>query len=96
MIRRAYFENAVSLAALVASLWTAGEAHLPAADPDRDRRKNAIRVGIITQADGPHLEFYLKAVAACQGVSQVAICDESGSEFERARQALRPHACRNS
>ena len=49
-----------------------------------------IRVGIITEKNGPHLGIYLKAIAECEGVAKAAICDESGAEFGRAEKALKP------
>ena len=85
---RTFFKNTVGLGALAVSLWALSGSHMHAADQDDDKENNAIRVGIITRRDGPHLGIYLSSVAACKGVAQVAVSDESGSEFERARRAL--------
>jgi len=49
----------------------------------------SITVGIVTQADGPHLEAYLSSLAACAGVDQVALADPSGKSFDKARSILR-------
>ena len=48
-----------------------------------------IRVGIITEKNGPHLGIYLKAIAECEGVAKAAICDESGAEFGGAETVLK-------
>ena len=47
-----------------------------------------IRVGVITNKDGPHLKIYFPAIAACNSVSSVAVADDSGTSFDRARNAL--------
>lgn len=62
-----------------------------AEDPNsakKDKGTEKIRVGIITERNGPHLGIYLNSVAACKGVSKVAISDKSGSEFRRAKAML--------
>jgi len=76
------------LGALVFLLWALGGSHMYAAERDDDKGNDAIRVGIVTERNGPHLGIYLSSVAACKGVAQAAVSDESGSEFERARRAL--------
>lgn len=89
---RTFLENTAGLGALVVLLWALSGSHVHAADWDDDKGddkgNDAIRVGIITGRDGPHLGIYLSSVAACKGVAQVAVSDPSGSEFERARPAL--------
>ena len=53
--------------------------------------RSAIRVGIITQQDGPHLGIYFPAIAACTSVSEVAVADPSGTTFETAKKMLGEH-----
>lgn len=48
----------------------------------------SIKVGIVTQAEGPHLEAYLRSLATCVGVDQVAMADPSGNSFDKARSIL--------
>ncbi len=87
---RTFLKSTAGLGALVL-LWALGASPAGAADRDNDKPDKgtgAIRVGIITQRDGPHLGIYLNSVAACKGVAQVAVSDESGRELERARGAL--------
>jgi len=88
MKRRTLLKNTAGLGALVVLLWAPSGSHVHAADRDDDKGSDAIRVGIITGRDGPHLGIYLNSVAACKGLAQVAVSDESGSELERARRAL--------
>jgi len=88
MKRRYFFKETAGLVGLVVLFCVPSESHMRAEDPDNDKQNNAIRVGIITERDGPHLGIYLNSVAVCNGVAQVAVADESGSEFERARRAL--------
>jgi len=79
------------LGALIVLLWALSASPVHAANRDNDKGDkpdDAIRVGIITERNGPHLGIYLNSVASCKGVAQVAVCDESGSEFKRAQQAL--------
>ena len=85
---RTFLKTIASQGALLALSWALSGTHLHAADRDDEKKNDAIRVGIITQRDGPHLGIYLSSVAACKGVAQVAVSDESGSELERARRAL--------
>ena len=59
-----------------------------AADQPTVANPQPIRLGIITEKNGPHLDIYLKSVAVSEGVAQVAIADESGAEFERAKRVL--------
>ncbi len=88
---RTFLKSTAGLGALVVLSWALSGSHVYAADGDDDKGdkgNDAIRVGIITGRNGPHLGIYLSSVAACKGVAQVAISDESGSELERARRAL--------
>ncbi len=48
-----------------------------------------IRVGIITKHRGPHLSYYMRSFAICQGVKQVAIADSTGRHFEDAGEILK-------
>ena len=87
---RTFLENTAGLGALVL-LWALSASPAGAADRDNDKPDKpagAIRVGIITQRDGPHLGIYLNSVAACKGVAQVAVSDESGRELARAQRTL--------
>ena len=81
-------KHAVGLGTLAVLLWTLSGSHLFSAEQDDDKKNDAIRVGVITERDGPHLGIYLNSLAGSTGVAQVALSDESGSEFERARRAL--------
>lgn len=47
-----------------------------------------IPVGVITQERGPHLGIYLNALATAEGVTSVALSDESGTTFDRAGEVL--------
>ena len=47
-----------------------------------------IKVGVITQENGPHLSGYLRSLAEIEGVEEVAISDESGATFLKARESL--------
>lgn len=51
----------------------------------RDATRGDIRVGVITQQDGPHLGIYFPAIAACTSVSDVAVADASGTTFASAK-----------
>ena len=83
-----FFKNAAGLGTLMVLSWTLSGSHVHAGDRGDDKGNDAIRVGIVTQRNGPHLGIYLNSVAACKAVAQVAVSDESGVEFERARRAL--------
>ena len=76
------------LVGLVVLAWALSGAPGGAAERDEDKAGDAIRVGIITERNGPHLGIYLGSVAACQGVAQVAVSDEGGEELERAGRVL--------
>ncbi len=78
--------RAAGVVTLMVLLWSTS--HIHAAEPDGDKAKDAIRVGIITERNGPHLSIYLNSLAACKGVAKVAIADESASEFKRAQRTL--------
>ena len=84
--------DATCLHLLVGS-WLLAATPLWAAEPDKAGKVEPIRLGIITEKDGPHLDIYLKSVAFCQGVTAVAIADADGAEFERARRGLSEHPC---
>ena len=47
-----------------------------------------IRVGVITQSDGPHLGIYFRGLANARFVSGVAVADASGTTFESAKRML--------
>ena len=47
-----------------------------------------IRVGIITEAKGPHLSIYLSAFGATPGIAGVAVADASSATFAEARARL--------
>ncbi len=47
-----------------------------------------INVGILTQAQGAHLDAYFAALAACPEVDQVALADAGGDTFAAARKVL--------
>ena len=91
MKRHTFFKSTAGLGALVVVLWALSASPVGAADRNDDKPdkgKDVIRVGIITERDGPHLGIYLNSAAACKGISQVAVADKSGRELERARRAL--------
>ncbi len=48
-----------------------------------------IKVGVITQENGPHLSAYLRSLAQIEGLADVAISDRTGATFLKAREALR-------
>jgi len=47
-----------------------------------------IKVGVITEPSGSHLGSYLKSLAGCQGIEQIALADETGETFGQARSIL--------
>ena len=47
-----------------------------------------IRVGIITKHRGPHLSYYMRSFAACEGVKHVALADPTGGHFEDSAEIL--------
>src|SRR5689334_18657675 len=52
---------------------------------------DAIRIGLFTDSDprwGAHLSAYLDGIAKSKGISEVAIADATGRNFERARSVL--------
>jgi len=51
-----------------------------------------IRVGVITEQNGPHLGIYFPAIANCSSVSSVAVADASGTTFQTAQNTLGRHA----
>jgi len=84
---RTRVKNIVGLGMLVV-VWGISTSHVQAADGGNDKGADAIRLGIITQRGGPHLGIYVSSVAACKGVAQVAVSEESGHEFEWMRRVL--------
>ena len=50
----------------------------------------SIKVGVITEPTGAHLELYLKSLADCDGVEQVAVADSTGQTFNKAKEILSP------
>jgi len=50
--------------------------------------QESIKVGVITEPTGAHLELYFKALAQSQGAEQVDVADSSGQTFEKAKQIL--------
>ena len=53
-----------------------------------NEEKGPVRVGVITQEQGPHLRIYLESLAKSEGVAGVAIADESGATFDQAADLL--------
>ena len=47
-----------------------------------------INVGFITEPTGAHVDAYLDSIARCRNIAQVAVADESGQVFDKARAAL--------
>lgn len=47
-----------------------------------------IKIGVITEPTGAHLELYLRSLADCEGVEQVAIADSTGQTFDKAKHIL--------
>ena len=50
----------------------------------------SIKVGVITEPTGAHLELYLNALAHCEGAEQVAVADSTGQTFDKAKEILSP------
>ncbi len=50
--------------------------------------EESIKVGVITQEKGPHLSIYLDSLAKAKGVASVALSDQSGTTFEKAKELL--------
>jgi predicted dehydrogenase len=48
----------------------------------------AIKVGILTQATGAHLDYYFSSLAAAEEAEAVALADPSGATVERAKKGL--------
>jgi predicted dehydrogenase len=51
-----------------------------------------IRVGVITEPDGAHVDLFVRPLAACDGIESVALADTSGQSFERLKKSLGPRA----
>ena len=47
-----------------------------------------IKVGVITEAKGPHLSAYFRGFGGAEGVEQVAVADASGTTFAEAKTGL--------
>ena len=47
-----------------------------------------LRVGVITQENGPHLSAYLRSLAQIDGIESIGLSDESGTTFAGAYDAL--------
>ncbi|MFN0169755.1 MAG: Gfo/Idh/MocA family protein [Bryobacteraceae bacterium] len=48
----------------------------------------SVRVGVITQKNGPHLSAYLGGLAESPEAGPIALCDASGATVDAARKAL--------
>ncbi|MAV38179.1 MAG: hypothetical protein CMJ59_22295 [Planctomycetaceae bacterium] len=59
---------------------------------DTTGKRKQIRIGVITQRNGPHLGIYFPAIANCESVADVAIVDNSGTTFASAKKMLGVHA----
>ncbi len=53
-----------------------------------DNTGQAVRVAVITEANGPHLGIYFPAIAASSPVAAAAVVDPSGTTFKEAVQSL--------
>ncbi len=62
----------------------------PSGSEVSNRKK--VRVGVITQQGGPHLDIYFPAIAKCRSISGVAVADSSGTTFESAKRMLVKHS----
>jgi predicted dehydrogenase len=62
------------------------------AAPAADAIKEKVRVGVITQQNGPHLGIYFPALAVCSSISEVAVADPSGTTFASAKEMLGQYA----
>jgi predicted dehydrogenase len=51
-----------------------------------------VRVGVVTEPGGAHLDLFVRALGACEGVDTVALCDPSGASFERSKKSLSSRA----
>lgn len=49
---------------------------------------DGLKVALLTEAQGPHLDIYIECAAEAAGVGEVSVADSSGVIFERARQKL--------
>ncbi len=56
-----------------------------AGDPATRGPQRKVRVGVITQEDGPHWGIYFSAIANSSSVSGVAVADSNGTTFETAK-----------
>ncbi len=44
-----------------------------------------LRVGVVIEPTGAHLDPFLSSLADCEGIDQIAIADETGGTFEKAK-----------
>ena len=49
-----------------------------------------IRVAVITEPDGAHVNLFVRPLAACEGIESVALADPSGQSFQRLKESLGP------
>ncbi|MBG99059.1 MAG: oxidoreductase [Solibacterales bacterium] len=54
----------------------------------QNKSPDAVKVGVVTHAGGPHLDLYFTALADTQDCSSVVLSDPSGKSFKSARQIL--------
>jgi len=47
-----------------------------------------IRVGVIIEPTGAHLDAYLTSLADCDGIEEIAVADSTGGTFEQATRSL--------
>lgn len=47
-----------------------------------------IKVGVITESTGTHMNAYFKSLGVCSGIRQVAIAGTSGQRFDKAKDLL--------
>jgi len=59
-----------------------------AAMPSADARQERIKVGVITNAEGAHVDLYFSALAETQEVESVVLADPSGKVVSDARKRL--------
>ncbi len=44
-----------------------------------------IKVALLTEPDGPHIDIYIDCLAASAGVAEIAVADSSGAIFDRVK-----------
>ena len=88
---RTFLKKTAGLGALTVLLCALIAGPAGAAEADKNtpgKTADPIRAGIITERSGPHLGIYFSSLAGCKGVSQVAVCDDSGRHFAGAQRSL--------